>query len=160
MRLALILAVASRGWPNLCEPREMSKNAGKIAQNYYNEMSDWTRDDLLRVSGDSGAPVVQVAVANALLRLASTDTNRSGIPIAGPEMDRMMDRTLGKPMQQLELGADGAAHALGVLTAAHRAALAAYSHENVSKRDDKPRLANDLRVEEPEGMTEDSTPSG
>lgn len=66
-------------------------------------MQGWSRAKLLAVIADVDAPVCKVAAARAWLDATSQDRNQSGAPIAGPDLDRIIDHTEGKPTQTAEV---------------------------------------------------------
>lgn len=60
-------------------------------------MQDWSTAQLEAVMADTNAPVSKKAAARCWLDAASKDRTSSGNPIAGGEIDRIMDRTNGRP---------------------------------------------------------------
>lgn len=72
-------------------------NAGAAVKEWLNVMQDWTLDDLRAVLADPKAEAKKLAAARVWLAACSDERSIGGIPIAGADLDRLMDRTLGKP---------------------------------------------------------------
>jgi hypothetical protein len=72
-----------------------------------NSMQDWPLAKILKVSDSETAPAVQRAAARCWLDAMSKDRNAAGSPIAGSELDRIMDRTQGKPTQAVDVTSEG-----------------------------------------------------
>jgi hypothetical protein len=66
-------------------------------------------DSLRAIARDPDAPVTAIAAAKWLLRCGSSRRTRSGTPIAGPELDRLLDRTIGKPTQAVQVRVEAGA---------------------------------------------------
>jgi hypothetical protein len=60
-------------------------------------MQDWSRDALEAVMADKSAPVNKVAAARAWI----------GACTSGGDLDRIMDRTEGKPAQSVDMTSNG-----------------------------------------------------
>lgn len=69
-------------------------------------MSDWSRIDLKVVMDDDNNPSTKIAAARTLYDMGSQERTSSGAPIAGPEFDRVMDYTIGKPKQSVDVSMD------------------------------------------------------
>lgn len=65
-------------------------------------MQDWTRAQVRQVIRDKRAPLNKVHAARQMLQAASAKTTKVGQPIAGEALDRICDRTVGKPKQSME----------------------------------------------------------
>ena len=59
-------------------------------------MTGYTRDELRAVLADPLAPAVKLAATRVWLDATSSDRTMAGHPIAGPEVDRIADRTIGR----------------------------------------------------------------
>jgi hypothetical protein len=70
--------------------------AGATVREWYNQMQGLTVAELQAINADSAAPVAKVAAANQWLR---------GI-INGTELDRVLDRTDGKPTQNVNVNGE------------------------------------------------------
>ena len=75
--------------------------AGASVKEWLNVMADYSRDELLRVLGDPKASAAKLAAARAWLGATSDDRNSAGVPIAGADLDRICDRTIGRPTQEI-----------------------------------------------------------
>lgn len=74
---------------------------------WLNQMCGWGLDQLQSVMRDISAPVAKKAAARVWLDAASEERNSAGSPIAGGEFDRIADRTVGKPTQEVIQRVDG-----------------------------------------------------
>lgn len=75
---------------------------------WVNVMQGWSAEQLQKVVDDAKETVVRQAAARVWIHAASTGMNASGMPIAGPDFDRICDQTVGRPKQAVELtGAEG-----------------------------------------------------
>lgn len=72
--------------------------AGESIAGWLNTMSDWTQADLDRCLADPEAPMAKKAAARTWKHATSTDKNKVGTPIAGDDLDRICDRTVGGPI--------------------------------------------------------------
>lgn len=84
-------------------PTGKRKSAGWTIREHMNSLQDLGRDDLIRILRDPGSSVAKIAAARAWLHASSEDLNAVGTPIAGPDLDRIFDRTEGKAKQSIEL---------------------------------------------------------
>ena len=66
-------------------------------------MREWDAAQIEAVLHDTKAPISKVAAARIWVDAASRALNASGNPIAGSEVDRICDRTDGKPTQAMEI---------------------------------------------------------
>lgn len=78
------------------------KAAGASVRDWWNIMEDWTLAKIAEVLTDPTSPAAKVAAARTWIDASSTDRNAAGSPIAGAEIDRICDRTDGKPTQRIE----------------------------------------------------------
>jgi hypothetical protein len=78
-------------------------NIGASVMDWTNQMDRWDDDRLRAVMADKAAPRSKKAAARWLLDVATQDRTKGGTPVAGPELDRLLDRTLGKPQQQVSV---------------------------------------------------------
>ncbi len=72
-----------------------------------NQMSSWTGEELKRCAEDDNERADKCIAAGRILDARSRDRTASGAPIAGPEVDRIMDRTDGKPVGNSNLTING-----------------------------------------------------
>lgn len=70
-------------------------------------MNEWTKRQLEAVVNDVDAPASKVSAARVWLDAMSKERTSSGSPIAGPEFDRILDRTIGKPAQAVDVTSKG-----------------------------------------------------
>ena len=76
--------------------------AGAVVREWYNAMASYSPEDLRAVMADPAAPAAKLAAARVWLDAISSDRNAVNVPIAGAEIDRICDRTDGKPTQRIE----------------------------------------------------------
>jgi hypothetical protein len=84
-------------------PSGRPKAAGSSIREWLNIMADWTTNDLQEVLDDPNASSAKATAARMWRDARSVERTKSGIPIAGPEAERICDQTAGKPKQALEL---------------------------------------------------------
>lgn len=98
----------AKAMANLCppwKPGEAPKSAGRpksaglSIREWMNEMQDWPRERILQLMEDKDSPVAQVAAARCWFDATSLGYTSSGAPVAGSDLDRICDRTDGKPNQ-------------------------------------------------------------
>jgi hypothetical protein len=110
-------------------PYGRGANAGLTWQEWINYLGTLgTVAKVKAVLRDKKAPPAKKAAALELLQWMSTKTTKSGVPIAGESADRILDRSLGKPVQRsitadLTDNLDGA-RGIAALTDSARKALA------------------------------------
>jgi hypothetical protein len=75
--------------------------AGASFKEWLNVMADYKRNELLAVMADAKAPAAKLAAARTWLGATSRDRNSAGVPIAGADVDRICDRTIGRPTQEI-----------------------------------------------------------
>ncbi len=83
------------------------KCAGLTLKEWFNQMADWSKAQLRATFDDPEASVAKISAARCWLHASSEMTTNSGSPIAGPEVDRILDRTIGKPTQAVDLTSKG-----------------------------------------------------
>lgn len=81
-------------------------NAGATLMNQIAYLSGKTPEQLKTIAADDDAPLLRIAAARWLLRCGDDNMLKSGAAAAGPEIDRLLDRTLGRPQQHIELDVD------------------------------------------------------
>jgi hypothetical protein len=64
-------------------------------------MSEWPEREVRAVAKNKKLPLVQRAAAKDLLRWNSNLLTKAGFPIAGQSADRILDRSVGKPVQSV-----------------------------------------------------------
>jgi hypothetical protein len=80
------------------------KSAGAYLSEWLNSMAEWSEDQLLKVLEDKDAPAAKRAAARVWKDAMSTRCNKVGTPIAGDELDRICDRTVGAPANSVQVG--------------------------------------------------------
>lgn len=75
-------------------------NAGAAVREWLNVMQSWTLERIRGVLTDPKARANKVAAARIWVHACCEDRSSAGLPIAGGEIDRVMDRTLGKPVAE------------------------------------------------------------
>jgi hypothetical protein len=68
-------------------------SAGASVKEWFNQMSAWTESKVKKAADDPKASVAKRAAAGRWLDAISRERTKGGIPIAGPELDRIMDST-------------------------------------------------------------------
>lgn len=63
-----------------------------------NQLRESTQDDLEAIMQDRSAPSNKAIAARCVLDARSTKVSKAGVPIAGAELDRLIDRTNGRPV--------------------------------------------------------------
>ena len=77
--------------------------AGSVVLEWFNAMAGWSQNEYRRVLADETAPGAKRAAARNWLDASTMDRSKSGAPIAGPELDRILDRTIGKAEQRMTI---------------------------------------------------------
>lgn len=72
--------------------------AGSSWLEAVNRMAEWPEADVRAVAKDKSCPMVERAAARDVLRWVTTKTTRAGLPIANDVANRVLDRTIGKPL--------------------------------------------------------------
>ena len=80
-------------------------NCGASIVEWINALAGVARSELQSIIDDAAAPVAKVSAARVLIDSATLERSKSGTPIAGAEFDRLLDRTVGRPVQQVALTA-------------------------------------------------------
>ena len=81
-------------------------SAGAAVLEWLNVMAEWPLAKIESITKDADAPASKVMAARRLLDACSEYRSTSGMPIAGPDFDRIMDRTEGKPKQSMDVKVD------------------------------------------------------
>jgi hypothetical protein len=84
-------------------PAGRPKAAGSSIREWLNIMTDWSTRELQAVLDDPEAPSAKATAARMWKHARSDERTKSGLPIAGPEAERICDQTAGKPRQAIEL---------------------------------------------------------
>lgn len=84
----------------------VSANAGATLMQHVARMSHYTPAQLKQVATDHELPALRIAAANWLLRTQSDKRLKSGASESGAEIDRLLDRTIGRPRQHVEVEAN------------------------------------------------------
>jgi hypothetical protein len=71
--------------------------AGAAVADWLNIMSDWTQDEIEAWLADPAHPAAKRAAARTWKHATSDKVNKVGTPIAGDDLDRICDRTIGVP---------------------------------------------------------------
>jgi hypothetical protein len=83
------------------------KGAAYTLKEWLNLMAEYSVSDLNAVLTDEAATAAKKAAARTWLDATTRLTTSSGVPIAGAEFDRIMDRTEGRPAQAIDLTSGG-----------------------------------------------------
>jgi len=75
--------------------------AGAVVAEWLDIMADWTIDELREVLADRKAPAAKVQAAIDWIASASEDKDAAGHLVMSKHADRIHDRTVGKPQQQV-----------------------------------------------------------
>ncbi len=81
-------------------------SAGAAIREWLNQMQEWPLGKVMAVLKSRTASAKKKAAARVWLHACSQSMTSGGSPIAGPDFDRIMDRTEGKPKQSVELTGD------------------------------------------------------
>ena len=76
-------------------------SAGMSIREWWNQMQDWTTAQVQAVVDDPNSPAVKVAAARTLLHACSSKLTKGGMPVAGPDLDRILDYTSGRPTKSV-----------------------------------------------------------
>lgn len=68
-------------------------NAGAAVKDWFNQMNGWSLAALTKVAENPDSPVSKIAAANQWIRAMAR----------GDELDRILDRTAGKPKQDIDV---------------------------------------------------------
>lgn len=105
--------------------------AGATVREWFNTMKSWAEGRLETTAQDKDAPAAKRAAAQWWLRILKDGQTKGGQPVAGPELDRLFDRTEGRPNQQVQITSESRNAYLIGLT---RDALAALESVGVSAK--------------------------
>lgn len=83
-------------------PRNGRPHIGRSVVHWVNEMGEWPIDDVTRASIE-GDTVAQQIAARWILRAHSNMTTSAGQPVGERSLADLLDRTLGKASQQIEV---------------------------------------------------------
>lgn len=78
-------------------------SAGAAVREWWNIMQGWPLEKVKAVQVDPESPVNKIMAARAVIDACSTDRSSAGQPIAGNDLDRIIDYTAGKPTQAVEV---------------------------------------------------------
>jgi hypothetical protein len=79
---------------------------GRLVVSHLNKILSLKEREALSIANDTEGEIAARMAAKWALRALSNDTTSGGIPIAGYEVDRIMDRTVGRPNQQIQVVED------------------------------------------------------
>ena len=88
-------------WPPGVAGGGSQRNAGLTFLGWVHRMQSAREPKLRAIADDPREPVVKRAAARHVLRWLTDGFARSGKPFAGDDLDRLMDRTLGRPAQAI-----------------------------------------------------------
>ncbi len=74
--------------------------AGAVMIEWLDVMEGWSEDEIAACAEDPKAPVSKRAAARTWLDAISRDRTTGNSPIAGPEFDRIADRTVGQAVKR------------------------------------------------------------
>ena len=77
-------------------------NAGAAYREWLNQMEGWTEAEIRAVADDPDEPASKRQAARSHLR-ALEDGRYHAVPLAANDLDRICDRTDGKPTQRVEV---------------------------------------------------------
>jgi hypothetical protein len=76
--------------------------AGATIREWWNQMQGWTLLEVEAVLLDDIAPVSKKAAARAFIDACSEEKTAAGQPIAGGDLDRIIEHTAGKAVQPID----------------------------------------------------------
>lgn len=79
---------------------EGRKPAGLSVKEWWNQMQDWPIAKIKDVLTDPDAPASKIAAARTWVDACSDAKNASGMPVAGGDLDRIVEHTDGKATQR------------------------------------------------------------
>ena len=81
------------------------RSAGAVVIECYNDLanSKCSSADLLRIGRDERVTVARRLAAKSLYRALKSGHAKNGRPFASDDLDRVLDRTEGKPVQRVEV---------------------------------------------------------
>ena len=80
--------------------------AGASIREWVNQMADWPVSKIEAVFKDVDAAMSKLAAARCCLDAVSRNYTNTGIPVARGDLDFIMDRTDGKPLQRVDVKSD------------------------------------------------------
>ena len=80
-----------------------NKNAGASIIEHINTMALWPMDRIEAVADDPKASCSKRQAAKSLVRSMSDEWAKNGKPLAADDLDRVLDRTEGKPTQRVHV---------------------------------------------------------
>ena len=85
--------------------RANSSNAGASLIEHYNRLAhrSLSLEELDRIGNDDSEPLVKRQAAKSLHRSLGDDFAKNGAPLAANDLDRILDRTVGRPKQHVEV---------------------------------------------------------
>lgn len=82
--------------------------AGAVVKEWFNVMAEWSKADLEQARDAADSPAAKVAAARSWLDAMSKEKTSGGQPVAGNDLDRIIDYTHGRPAQTVNhANADG-----------------------------------------------------
>lgn len=89
-------------------PRGGGNPAGMTLSWWYSVMADWPMARLTRAAAgnEPGATAAYIAAAKQWLQALCDDCTAAGKPIRGESVDRIHDRTIGRPKQAVDVEID------------------------------------------------------
>lgn len=76
---------------------------------YIRQMQDWSESAVKKMASNTRQPVAARIAAKTILRAMEDGFTRNGVPLADRDVERMLDRTEGKPVQAVLLDQTGGA---------------------------------------------------
>jgi hypothetical protein len=81
--------------------------AGLSIKEWWNQMQDWPLAKLTEAIEDPAAPAAKVAAARAWRDACSSGFTSGGAPVAGADLNRIIDYTAGKAQQSVDVTSGG-----------------------------------------------------
>jgi hypothetical protein len=75
----------------------------ELASEDDNGNARYSADTLTAINADPASPHLKASAAAMLLRMRQSGHARNGLPLANADLERLLDRTLGKPKAQVEV---------------------------------------------------------
>lgn len=105
-RGGIIPPVENRWKPGQSGNPKGRPTAGACIVEWMNEMREWPLARIEKAMNDPKSPAAKVVAARTWIHSMTQDKNSSGMPVAGPDTDRLLDRTVGKPKQDIDVTMD------------------------------------------------------
>ncbi len=103
-QVAAQLANLRPPWDSASSPKEgRPPNHGLSIIEWLNRLGTMPEGKVRAIAVDPAAPIAKRKAAKSHLRSLSDEYAKNGRPFAADDLDRQLDRTVGKPLQQVQV---------------------------------------------------------